>query len=228
MIGVVGGVGSGKSALCAAVAERWGLAVLDGDAAGHAALHEPAVKNALHDRFGPGVFHGAPAPELIDRKKLAARVFGSGNEQALRDLEAIVHPVIRRGLLAAANDLFHSGAAAILLDAAVLLEAGWHDVCQRVVFVDVPHAERLRRVAGRGWDEAELDRREGSQWSLDRKRAAADASVDNGGRLADAVRAFDHLLANWEVEPAPEAPVRRDRPDLFAPAACSPSAASSF
>ncbi|QDT17409.1 Dephospho-CoA kinase [Alienimonas californiensis] len=220
MFGVVGGVGSGKSALCSAVAERWGLAVLDGDAAGHAALREDAVKNALHDRFGEAIFfaHGDLAHAEINRSKLAARVFGPGNEAALKDLEAIVHPVIRRRLLEEAAGWFASGVEAVLLDAAVMLESGWSEFCEKIVFVDVPRTERLRRVAGRGWDEAELDRREASQWPLDRKKAAADAVIDNGGALADAVRAFDALLFEWSVEPSPGAPIRRERSDLFAPA----------
>ncbi len=117
-------------------------------------------RTRLHDRFGRASSAAADGPRGDRPEKLAARVFGSGNEQALRDLEAIVHPVIRRGLLAAANDLFHSGAAAILLDAAVLLETGWHDDCERRRLRGRAPAERLRRVAGRGWDEAELDRRE--------------------------------------------------------------------
>ncbi|NNJ24024.1 dephospho-CoA kinase [Alienimonas chondri] len=218
MFGVVGGVGSGKSALCSAVAERWDLAVLDGDAAGHEALREDAVKIALHDRFGAEIFfaHGDLAHREIDRSKLAAKVFGPGKQAALAALEAIVHPVIRRRLLSEAEDLLASGYEAVLLDAAVLLETGWRDLCEKVVFVDVPRSERLRRVASRGWDAAELDRRETSQWSLDRKRAAADATVDNGGLLADAVRSFDDLLQAWGVEPSPAAPVRAARPDLFA------------
>ncbi|MFH5805211.1 dephospho-CoA kinase [Alienimonas sp. DA493] len=230
VFGVVGGVGSGKSALCSAVAERWGLAVLDGDAAGHAALREDAVKNALHDRFGAEIFHarGDLAHREINRSKLAAKVFGPGNEVALKDLEAIVHPVIRRRLLTEAADCFASGLEAVLLDAAVALESGWAEICEKIVFVEVPRTERLRRVAGRGWDEAELDRREASQWSLDRKRAAADAVIDNGGPLADAVRAFDALLLDWSVEPAPGAPICRERPELFAPArsVAAPSALS--
>ena len=225
VIGVVGGVGSGKSALSRRTAERWGLAALDGDAAGHAALREPAVKNALHDRFGPNIFHarGDLAHEEIDRSKLAARVFGPGNEAALADLEAIVHPVIRRRLVAEAREFLASGVDAVLLDAAVLLEAGWRDACWKVVFVDVPREERLRRVAERGWDAAELDRREASQWPLDRKWAAADAVIDNGGPLDAAVLRFGDLLHGWGVEPPPSAEVRHDRPDLFA----GPAAASS-
>lgn len=204
VIGVVGGVGSGKSALCSAVADCWDFAVLDGDAAGHAALREDAVKVALHDRFGSDVFfsHGDLAHEEIDRSKLAAKVFGPGKEAALRDLEAVVHPVIRRRLTAEATELLASGIEVVLLDAAVLLESGWDDLCRKVVFVDVPQAERLRRVAARGWDAAELARREASQWPLDRKRAAADGVVDNGGPLAEAVSAFGALLAEWGLRPA--------------------------
>ena len=203
LIGVVGGVGSGKSTLARAVGERWRLPVLDGDAAGHAALREPAVKTALHDRFGPAIFftRGSLAREEVDRSKLAARVFGDdpGRRAALADLEAIVHPVIRRNLLAEAADLLASGYEAVLLDAAVLLEGGWREFCWKVVFVEVPRAERLRRVAARGWDAAELDRREASQWPPDRKRAACDAAVNNAGPLADAVEAFGALLTAWGV-----------------------------
>ena len=89
----------------------------------------------------------------------------------------------------------------------------------------MPREERLRRVAERGWDAAELDRREASQWPLDRKRAAADAAIDNGGPLHAAVRRFDDLLHGWGVEPPPSAEVRRDRPDLFAAPASGPAVA---
>ena len=122
---------------------------------------------------------------------------------ALDDLEAVVHPIIRRSLLTEARDAFASGCDAVLLDAAVLLETGYRDACRKVVFVDCPRPERLRRVAARGWDAAELDRREASQWPLDRKRAACDGTVDNGGSLEDAVRQFEALLTDWGVPAAP-------------------------
>ena len=227
VIGVVGGVGSGKSTLARAAGERWCLPVLDGDAAGHAALRDAAVRRALRDRFGGAIFRPAPDPpggEEIDRSALAARVFGDAPEtRAAKDaLQAVVHPVIRADLLSRIAAAKAADAPAVLLDAAVLLETGWRDDCDAVVFVDAPPAERLRRVAARGWDAAELDRREASQWPLDRKRAAADAVVGNGDGLAAAVDRFGELLTGWNVpavgdsvihthSAAPAAPPQPDR-----------------
>ncbi len=66
----------------------------------------------------------------------------------------------------------HGGAAGlVVLDAAILLEAGWDDLCDRIVFVDTPRPERLRRVAAtRGWSEENLASRERSQWPNGEKR----------------------------------------------------------
>ena len=202
MIGVVGGVGSGKSALARAVGGRRNLPVLDGDAAGHAALRLLDVRRAIRGRFGEDVFL---CDGEVDRSALARRVFGDdpGRTAARADLQAIVHPFIRRRLLHEAKLALAAGAPTALLDAAVLLETGYRDVCWKVVFVDCPRPERLRRVAARGWDEAELDRREASQWPLDRKRAACDAAVDNGGALDEAVEQFEALLTEWGVPAAP-------------------------
>ena len=197
-MGVVGGVGSGKSTVARLAAERWGLSRLDGDAAGHAALYEPAVRDALRARFGGGIFD---ADGAVNRSALASRVFGDTAEHraARRDLEAVVHPRIRARFeadIAAARD---RGIPAVLLDAAVLLEGGWADVTDAVAFVDVPLPVRRERVAARGWDAAELARREASQWPVDRKRAAADAVLDNAGPAAVAVDQLGGLLRSLGV-----------------------------
>jgi dephospho-CoA kinase len=81
----------------------------------------------------------------------------------------------------------------ILLDAALLLEAGWKDHCDAVIFLDVPYAERLRRVQSRGWSEAELQRREASQWPLDQKRESSDLVLPQAGSLQAAAQ----NLAEW-------------------------------
>ncbi|WP_155458753.1 dephospho-CoA kinase, partial [Streptococcus pneumoniae] len=75
----------------------------------------------------------------------------------------------------------------VVLDAAVLLEAGWRNQCDRLVFVEVPLAARQERVRARGWSEDELQRREASQWPLDRKRSAADFVVDHSATSDAAV-----------------------------------------
>ena len=209
VVGVVGGVGSGKSALARAAARRWGLARLDGDAAGHAALRDRAVRRDLRAAFGDAVFRpaaGGAEQEEVDRSALARRVFGETEEHraAKATLQSIVHPIIQADLLEKIGAARSAGVPAVLLDAAVLLETGWRGDCDAVLFVDAPREARVRRVAGRGWDAAELDRREASQWPLARKRAAADAVVDNGGDFAAAVDRFGRALADLGV-PLPDA-----------------------
>ena len=83
----------------------------------------------------------------------------------------------------------------ILLDAALLLEAGWNKVCDLVVYVDTPESDRIARVqANRGWSAAELSLREASQWPLARKQAAADAVIDNSKTLDDAAKQLDEVI----------------------------------
>ncbi|MCA9054460.1 MAG: dephospho-CoA kinase [Planctomycetaceae bacterium] len=187
ILGIIGGVGSGKSTLAAWLSDQLSVVVLDADAAGHEALRDDAVRVALRHEFGAEVFD---ATGQVDRSRLATKVFGDGPDfsAARRRLEAIVHPVIRHRLEQQMADIRrHGDSDLIILDAAVMMEACWNELCDVVVFVDTPRSMRLQRVAAsRGWNEAELNRREASQWSLDRKRHAANAVIDNSGPIDQA------------------------------------------
>ena len=142
VIGLIGGIGSGKSRVSELLARR-GARVVSGDQAGHEALRQPEVKARVVERWGPDVLDAAGA---IDRRRLAQRVFGDPAE--LRALEALVWPYIGRRLREQiASARADPGGRFILLDAAVLLEAGWNDVCDRIVYVHAPRAVRLRRLA---------------------------------------------------------------------------------
>ncbi|MCA9059039.1 MAG: dephospho-CoA kinase, partial [Planctomycetaceae bacterium] len=86
-------------------------------------------------------------------------------------------------------------ADAVILDAALMLEAGWADVCQHLIFIDTPRALRESRVkAGRGWSADELQRREASQWDIDLKRRQADYVVENSDDLASASDRLEKVL----------------------------------
>lgn len=173
VVGLVGGVGSGKS-FVAAECQRQGCAVIDADAIGHAVLQSPEVRDALVAALGEGIV----VDGVIDRRVVGHIVFSS--PEALAQLNAIMHPVM--GVEMARQIAAHrqaGGVCAIVLDAAVLFEAGWDRQCDTVVFVDAPRAERIARVAERGWDEAELDRREKAQIMLDKKRALCDHVLVN-------------------------------------------------
>ncbi|WP_437206263.1 dephospho-CoA kinase [Planctomicrobium sp. SH664] len=193
VIGIVGGIGSGKSTVTAALAQHFRCVRLDADAAGHKALKLPEVKNQLRQVFGEDVFdsHGE-----ISRPQIASRVFGDApaQQQARQRLEQIVHPVIRAEIYAELKQ-HQTGRDCdlILLDAALLLESGWAEVCDAVVFIETPLEQRQQRVASRGWDAAELKRREASQMDLQEKRRRADLEIDNSRSVENAAT----QLANW-------------------------------
>ena len=196
VIGFVGGIGSGKSAVAKWVGDRLGGVVIDADAAGHRALDRPEVQERIREEFGPDVFDEGGH---VIRSRLAARVFGGGEPEraARRRLEQIVHPVIGRDL---EQRIAEAGRTTglILLDAAVMLEADWRSVCDAVVYVDVPLETRQQRVqATRGWSVNELKQREASQWPLDAKRRAADVMIDNSESLESAGQQFLTWYEDW-------------------------------
>ena len=202
MVGLIGGVGSGKSS----VAQRLQVisprpaVVIDADQLGHQVLQFPTVKERILQRFGPNVFNSQGE---ISRSSLGRVVFGAdaAAQQARRDLEAIVHPEIRKLAEQTIRELRQKQQVElIVLDAAVLMEAGWNNVCDLVVFIDTPEADRIARVqAGRGWSATELAKREASQWPLPRKRAAADAVLDNSNSVDDAARQLEQVIRNLGV-----------------------------
>jgi dephospho-CoA kinase len=111
------------------------------------------------------------------------------------DLERIVHPRIREKITQRIAESAAAGQRAVLLDAAVLFEAGWNDLCHAVVFVDVPRAERYGRLRElRGWDDAETERRESSQASLDAKQSQSQFAVDNSRSVEIAGRQLEAIL----------------------------------
>jgi dephospho-CoA kinase len=195
VFGIVGGIGSGKSSVARWVATRQpDVLLINGDEVGHEVLTQTTVRDAVRQRFGDSVFD---AFGQIDRRALGQVVFGSSDEQqaARRDLERIVHPRIRETFEERIAKAASARKTAVLLDAAVLFEAGWNDLCHAIVFVDVPRSERLDRLrAGRGWDETEVERRESSQVSLETKRSRSQFVIDNARTIDEAGRRLEDLL----------------------------------
>jgi dephospho-CoA kinase len=176
-IGLVGGVGSGKS-LVASEFARLGAVVWDGDVAGHAVLDLPEVRGPILERWGPAVLN--PYGD-VDRRALARVVFAPPPE-GLRELEALerlTHPRIEALLRERLAALRESGTRVVVLDAAVLLKAGWDGFCDTIIFVEAPRETREARCRQRGWSAEEFRLREAAQEPLEVKRARAHATIDN-------------------------------------------------
>jgi dephospho-CoA kinase len=195
VIGLVGGMGSGKSEVAGLFAQR-GAKVVSGDQAGHEALRQPEVRARVIERWGPDLV--AKEGE-IDRGKLAAIVFG--NEAERKALEALVFPWIERRLRQQiAQARADPAVPLVVLDAAIMLEAGWHDECDRLIYIDAPRELRLARLSEkRGWKAKEVEEREKAQWSLNDKRDRADDILDNSGSLESLARQVDQLLRQWGI-----------------------------
>jgi dephospho-CoA kinase len=183
IIGLIGGVASGKSAVGAALARR-GAVVFNADEFGHAVLKESEVRDALVKRWGPGVL-GKDGE--ISRPAVARIVFARTpeGEQEREYLEQLVHPGIRRRIEAAIQALPETSIPAVVIDAALLLEAGWASVCTAIVFVDASREQRLARARTRGWSDDEFSRREAAQLPIEEKRRRASYVLENFGTLAD-------------------------------------------
>lgn len=192
VVGIVGGIGAGKSAVADELAKLGG-GVVSADPFGHDALRQPDIKAQAFRRWGDTIFQ--PDGE-ISRRLLGHIVFADAEE--LRYLESLVFPYIDRRIDEAFEKFRAQGVAKFLvLDAAILFETGWHHRCDKILFVDVPRPIRLERLQSRGWDDAELKRREGNQIALEVKRKRADAVVDNAGARGSLGGSLRKVLREW-------------------------------
>jgi dephospho-CoA kinase len=188
VIGLVGGIGAGKSTVAGLLAEL-GCVVCDSDSLARESFSDPAIIDGLRSRWGERVF---AKDGSIDRRRIAAIVFSDAEARAF--LEGLTHPWIesrRHRLFAAAP----ASTKALVIDAPLLLEAGLAAQCDAVLFVDASRDLRLSRVAlHRSWDEDELARREAAQWPAERKRAQSTHVILNDGDSASLRRQAGEFL----------------------------------
>jgi dephospho-CoA kinase len=177
VLGLIGGIGSGKSRVATEFV-RHGARIISGDQFGHEALRQPAIREQVVRRWGEQLLD---AQGEIDRPKLGAIVFADPVQ--LRFLETLSFPWIERRMdEEIARARADPSVALVVVDAAILLEAGWDHRCDRLVFVDAPPELRWQRLQRqRGWTEKEVRARESAQMSLTEKAARADYVVDNSG-----------------------------------------------
>ena len=181
-IGLTGGIGCGKSAAAAILGEL-GAVLIDADKVGHE-IYEPGTPcwDAMVAAFGRDI---VAADRTIDRKKLGVRVFS--DPLALKRLNALVQPRIADKINERIRDLRARGIEApIVVEAAVLIEAGWQWLVDEIWVITSSRERAIERVIpARGLSRGEVEQRIGSQISEAERTRDADCVIRNDGTLAE-------------------------------------------
>ena len=208
-IGLTGPIGCGKSTVAGWLGERRDVTVIDADAIARDVL-EPGTPelDAVYARFGDEL-RGADG--RLDRAALGRLVFPDA--AALHDLESIVHPAVRRRIMAVLEDADSAGSSAVIVEAIKLLEGGLADLCDEVWLVVCDAAAQRDRLADRGLPPADAAARIDAQAELvararpratrtidtsgsptdvrEAARAALDAAISAGARQSQSLRTYD-------------------------------------
>ena len=215
ILGITGGIASGKSEVTRTLAAQ-GAIIIHADQIGHQVLQSDELREPLLALFGneilaenlPSSTPQSTAHPPIDRKKVAQLVFGTTDlaRERKAKLEALTHPrirfQIRRTIEQAINGSPNASAPLtpvaeiptapprnssewIVLDVPLLFESGWSNACDVIWFIDASAPTRLARAKQRGWSEQDFLNREATQWPTDQKRQHADLVIPNNGTLAD-------------------------------------------
>jgi dephospho-CoA kinase len=189
VVGLTGGIGSGKSTLAALLAEQ-GARLVDADLLGREALQpgRPAWHSVV-DQFGDEIL--APHSLQIDRKRLAEIVFADRDKLAA--LNAIVHPVIMKGIADALDNLRNTDEI-VILDAALILELGLSEGLDALVVVVADESLRKKRLAKeRGMSDADIVARMRAQATPEEQEAKADLVVRNNGNIEELTREAERV-----------------------------------
>jgi dephospho-CoA kinase len=192
-VGLTGGIGSGKSAVAARLADR-GAVLLDGDQAARAVV-EPGTPGLamIADAFGPGVLRPDGS---LDRAALAKIVFADENARVL--LNEITHPLIHEHMDAGEQAAVAALGPDIVVvhDVPLLAEGQRASDFDLVIVVDVPTELQVQRVVGRGLPEDQARARMAAQATREERLAIANVVIDNSGTLADLDRRVDEVWAD--------------------------------
>jgi dephospho-CoA kinase len=183
LVGITGGLGSGKSMVCHFLSEM-GCALFESDrVAKELQLHDPEVIEGIKTLFGSGIYSLDVSGGLVlDRKKIASDVFSSSEKLAA--LNRLIHPKVRDEFCKAILDAQKRGTKILVKEAAILFESGGNEGLDAVVVVAADMQDRIERAVQKGMGtREEIMQRIASQWPQEKLIAKADYVLFNRGSL---------------------------------------------
>jgi dephospho-CoA kinase len=196
VIGLTGGIGSGKSTVSGFLAEL-GAVIVDADKVGHELLHpDTETAKRVIAAFGQDIVR--PNGE-VDRGRLGEKVFN--NPEALKQLNAIVHPALFQRLRERLEELREGGAKVVVVEAAIMIEAGWQVLADEVWVTLAPEDTVVERLtANKGLSEAQVRARIRSQMPVEEKAKWASEVIDTSGSLGEVRRRVGELWRRLNLD----------------------------
>ena len=191
IIGIMGGIGSGKSSVAAEFV-KLGCKVIDADKIAHELLGRKTIKEKIVVSFGRDVLD---SKGNIDRKRLGEIVFSDVDKLSL--LNGIIHPLVMKRVEELIEQYnCQNQAKAIVLDMSLLVEIGWAGRCDRLIFVDCEQKIRAERAKKKDFGKNQIKIREKFQISLDNKASLADNTVENNSGFSTLVRQVADIFSD--------------------------------
>lgn len=211
LIGITGGVGTGKSTVLNIMKSSYKTKLIMADNVAKS-LMKPGTDcyDKIIDAFGTDILFEVPDHQLygvsnkpiktaIDREKLSKVVFN--DPEKLKTLEAIVHPEVKKEILRTVDDIYEVNPdALLLLEAALLIEQGYKDVCDELWVITADKEVRIERLMlARKYTREKCESIMANQLNEDEYLAEADFVIDNSGDIEDTVKQIDARLKELHV-----------------------------
>ena len=191
IIGIMGGIGSGKSSVAAEFV-KLGCKVIDADKIAHELLGRKTIKEKIVVSFGRDVLD---SKGNIDRKRLGEIVFSDVDKLSL--LNGIIHPLVMKRVEELIEQYNRKNQVkAIVLDMPLLVEIGWAGRCDKLIFVDCEQKIRADRAKKKDFGKNQIKIREKFQISLDNKASLADNTVENNSDFSALVRQVADIFSD--------------------------------
>ena len=193
IIGVTGGVGTGKSTVLEYLRTRYNAAViLADDVARDLMMPDGASYKAVVSEFGDEILTDGPG-SMINRKKLADIVFN--DDEKLKKLNSLTHPAVRKKIRDLINNYQAQGIKLIIIEAALYIQAGYTELSDELWLVHADYETRVKRLEkSRGYTREKTDSIINNQMSEDEMRRFADFIIDNSGTDRQTFEQIDKYL----------------------------------